>query len=40
MKMKTIVLVCDGMADEPVQQLEGKTPLEVLLDRTGVAISY
>ncbi len=29
MKMKTIALVCDGMADEPVQQLEGKTPLEV-----------
>ena len=26
--MKTIVLVCDGMADEPVEQLEGKTPLE------------
>ena len=26
--MKTIVLVCDGMADEPVDQLGGKTPLE------------
>lgn len=26
--MKTIVLVCDGMADEPVEQLGGKTPLE------------
>ncbi|MDO8730387.1 MAG: cofactor-independent phosphoglycerate mutase [Candidatus Omnitrophota bacterium] len=26
--MKTFVLVLDGMADEPVEQLEGKTPLE------------
>ena len=26
--MKTIVLVCDGMADEPVEQLGGRTPLE------------
>ncbi len=26
--MKTIVLVCDGMADEPVEQLNGRTPLE------------
>lgn len=26
--MKTIVLVCDGMADEPVDQLDGRTPLE------------
>ncbi len=25
---KVFVLVCDGMADEPVAQLEGKTPLE------------
>ena len=25
---KLFVLVCDGMADEPVGQLEGKTPLE------------
>ncbi len=27
--MKVAVLVCDGMADEPVAQLDGKTPLEV-----------
>lgn len=27
-KMKYIVLVCDGMADYPVQELAGKTPLE------------
>ena len=26
--MKTILLICDGMADEPVEQLGGKTPLE------------
>ena len=26
--MKTFVLVLDGMADEPIEQLEGKTPLE------------
>lgn len=26
--MKTVVLVCDGMADEPVEQLGGRTPLE------------
>jgi 2,3-bisphosphoglycerate-independent phosphoglycerate mutase len=26
--MKIIVLVCDGMADEPLEQLGGKTPLE------------
>ncbi|MBI3324577.1 MAG: cofactor-independent phosphoglycerate mutase, partial [Candidatus Omnitrophica bacterium] len=26
--MKTIVLVCDGMADEPIEQLGGRTPLE------------
>ncbi|HQP91409.1 MAG TPA: phosphoglycerate mutase, partial [Candidatus Omnitrophota bacterium] len=27
--MKYIVLVPDGMADEPLEQLAGKTPLEV-----------
>ena len=27
-RAKVFVLVCDGMADEPVAQLEGKTPLE------------
>jgi len=27
-RTKLFVLVCDGMADEPVEQLEGKTPLE------------
>ena len=27
-KIKTIVLVCDGMGDYPVEQLGGKTPLE------------
>jgi len=27
-RTKVFVLVCDGMADEPVGQLEGKTPLE------------
>lgn len=26
--MKTIVLVCDGMGDHPIEQLGGKTPLE------------
>lgn len=26
--MKTIVLVCDGMGDYPIEQLGGKTPLE------------
>lgn len=26
--MKTMVLVCDGMADEPIEQLGGRTPLE------------
>ncbi|MBI3312544.1 MAG: cofactor-independent phosphoglycerate mutase [Candidatus Omnitrophica bacterium] len=26
--MKTIVLVCDGMADEPIEQIGGRTPLE------------
>jgi 2,3-bisphosphoglycerate-independent phosphoglycerate mutase len=28
-KMKYIVLVADGMADRPLKELEGKTPLEV-----------
>lgn len=28
-KMKYLVLVCDGMGDYPVAQLDGKTPLEV-----------
>lgn len=27
--MKTVLLVCSGMADEPVEQLGGRTPLEV-----------
>ena len=27
--MKTIVILCDGMADYPVPELDGKTPLEV-----------
>ncbi len=27
--MKTIILLGDGMADEPIQDLDGKTPLEV-----------
>ena len=26
--MKYIVILCDGMADEPIDRLEGKTPLE------------
>lgn len=29
MKIKTAVLVCDGMGDYPIEQLGGKTPLEV-----------
>ena len=29
--MKTIVILCDGMADYPVPELDGKTPLEVSL---------
>jgi len=29
MKIKTVVLVCDGMGDYPIPQLGGKTPLEV-----------
>ncbi len=28
MAMKTIVLVCDGMGDYPIEQLGGRTPLE------------
>ncbi len=28
MKIKTAVLVCDGMGDYPIEQLGGKTPLE------------
>lgn len=27
-KMKYVVILCDGMADEPLDELEGKTPLE------------
>ena len=26
--MKYVVVLCDGMADEPIEQLGGKTPLE------------
>lgn len=26
--MKYIVILCDGMADEPLESLSGKTPLE------------
>ena len=26
--MKYIVILCDGMADEPIDKLDGKTPLE------------
>ena len=26
--MKYIVILCDGMADEPIDRLDGKTPLE------------
>lgn len=26
-KMKYVIVLCDGMADEPLKQLEGKTPL-------------
>ena len=26
--MKYIVILCDGMADEPLEELGGKTPLE------------
>ena len=26
--MKYFLLVCDGMADEPVEELGGRTPLE------------
>lgn len=39
MAMKTIVLVCDGMGDYPVEQLGGRTPLEAaktpFMDRLG-----
>ncbi len=27
--MKTVLLVCEGMADEPLEELAGRTPLEV-----------
>ena len=27
--MKYIVILCDGMADEPLEELNGKTPMEV-----------
>ena len=27
--MKYMVILCDGMADEPLEELEGKTPMEV-----------
>ena len=26
--MKYIVILCDGMADEPLEILDGKTPIE------------
>ena len=26
--MKYIIVLCDGMADEPIEELEGRTPLE------------
>lgn len=26
--MKYLVMLCDGMADEPLEELEGRTPLE------------
>ena len=26
--MKYLVMLCDGMADEPLEELGGKTPLE------------
>ena len=25
---KYVIVLCDGMADEPLQELNGKTPLE------------
>ena len=27
--MKYVILVCEGMADEPIEELGGRTPLEV-----------
>lgn len=33
-KMKYIIVLGDGMADEPVAQLEGKTPLEYANTKT------
>lgn len=40
-RMKYLVLVCDGMGDYPIPQLEGKTPLEAAktpnLDRLAAA---
>ena len=26
--MKYVIVLCDGMADEPIEELGGKTPLE------------
>lgn len=28
MRMKYVVVLCDGMADEPLEELGGMTPLE------------
>ena len=33
--MKYIVILCDGMADEPLEKLGGKTPLEAARTRDG-----
>ena len=33
--MKYIVILCDGMADEPLESLSGKTPLEAEIGRAS-----
>ena len=38
--MKYIVMLGDGMADEPLEELGGKTPLEYAKTETMDAVSY
>ncbi|MBI5252884.1 MAG: 2,3-bisphosphoglycerate-independent phosphoglycerate mutase [Euryarchaeota archaeon] len=37
--MKALMLVCDGMADRPVRELKGRTPLEVAKKRNMDALA-
>ena len=38
--MKYIVILGDGMSDEPIEELGGKTPLEVARDLVGKVLLH